>query len=745
MAKHTETFVSDAPLENPREDRFRRWPFAQRIAQAIKARRDPSSLVIAIYGAWGDGKTTVLNFVEQALNANRGQLRPICLRYNPWQFSTEEQLLSGFFRTLAEAWDAARAPGEQQLGDLLHSYLVTLLGTRSPDATRSKVAAARAAADRVKAPPAAKGRAEPPTAGNLNALKRRIDALLLQGRQKIVVLIDDVDRLAKTEIHVLFRLIKLTADFRNVVYLLAFDPELVAASLGERYGRGDPEAGRSFLEKIIQVPLDLPYVDAETLGRFAFECIEEALRVSGIALTEDQGRQFGIRFVQGLKCRVKTPRMCKRYGNALSFALPILKGEVNVVDHMLIEGVRVFYPRLYEVLRGNKDVVLAEGRQWRGRKETGHQRLKELVQASLAGATAEETDAAQVLMRSLFPVVGDLFGGRGYDSRHWREQWAAEKRVASEEYFDRYFRYAVPESDVPDQAVVDLLASLAAATVEDVAGRLRELAQRYNQKALISKLRLAENSLSPDEAVRLAAALARTGSVFARPELLFSATTPFSQAAILAARLLRSVADRGRRNQEAVRLLAEADALGFALELNRWMKPQKGEADYDEADAKEQEDARGRALVEKIRQEAGRDDLLNAYRRDLPALLWTWREYGDRQECADCLRRWMETEPRQAVCFLLAFVPAAWSEGKRVRGRFERAEYDRATAMIDAETVLQGLRRVYGAALDHPQGPRDGHADDEEWVAHQFCLVHAAVQHAAAEANQVAPPVASPG
>lgn len=61
-------YVSDSPVSDPdSEDKLKRWPFAQRIAKTIASRRDPSSIVIGICGAWGEGKTSVLNFIEKEL------------------------------------------------------------------------------------------------------------------------------------------------------------------------------------------------------------------------------------------------------------------------------------------------------------------------------------------------------------------------------------------------------------------------------------------------------------------------------------------------------------------------------------------------------------------------------------------------------------------------------------------------------------------------------------------------------
>lgn len=64
------TYSSDAPVQQVTQDRFKRWPFAKRIAETIAARKDPSSLVVGIYGAWGEGKTSVLNFIGQELKSH---------------------------------------------------------------------------------------------------------------------------------------------------------------------------------------------------------------------------------------------------------------------------------------------------------------------------------------------------------------------------------------------------------------------------------------------------------------------------------------------------------------------------------------------------------------------------------------------------------------------------------------------------------------------------------------------------
>src|SRR5258708_7345512 len=67
----------------------------------------------------------------------------------------------------------------------------------------------------------------------LDELKTRVSKILVEAGHRVVVFIDDIDRLDRREIHAILKLIKLSASFQNTAYVLAFDDEMVSASLGE--------------------------------------------------------------------------------------------------------------------------------------------------------------------------------------------------------------------------------------------------------------------------------------------------------------------------------------------------------------------------------------------------------------------------------------------------------------------------------------------------------------------------------
>lgn len=119
IARQETTYSSDQPIRTATDDRFARAVFATRVADTIIARKDSSSLVLGLYGAWGDGKTSVLYMIEERLRLNDAL---IPLRFNPWHFASEDQLIRGFFDTLATAIGENLKTRGEQIGEALDKY-----------------------------------------------------------------------------------------------------------------------------------------------------------------------------------------------------------------------------------------------------------------------------------------------------------------------------------------------------------------------------------------------------------------------------------------------------------------------------------------------------------------------------------------------------------------------------------------------------------------------------------------------
>jgi len=95
-------FLADKPVLNKDEDRFQRFDFSKRIAQSIVNRDKNDSIVIGIYGAWGEGKTSVLNFIESEISKSDEIL---IIKFNPWRYTDEDTLLKNFLKKISSELD----------------------------------------------------------------------------------------------------------------------------------------------------------------------------------------------------------------------------------------------------------------------------------------------------------------------------------------------------------------------------------------------------------------------------------------------------------------------------------------------------------------------------------------------------------------------------------------------------------------------------------------------------------------
>src|SRR5689334_456173 len=88
---------ADRPIASAAEDVLGRAPFAEQLAVAIANWKEDESLVIALYGQWGIGKTSVKNLVLEELRM-RGEEAPDLVEFNPWHWTGHDGLAAAFFK-----------------------------------------------------------------------------------------------------------------------------------------------------------------------------------------------------------------------------------------------------------------------------------------------------------------------------------------------------------------------------------------------------------------------------------------------------------------------------------------------------------------------------------------------------------------------------------------------------------------------------------------------------------------------
>lgn len=691
----TKDYAADAPVATREGDRLRRWPFAERIADTLAKRSDPTSLVVGVYGRWGEGKTTVLEFIEQKL-AEYPDV--IVIRFNPWLFTNDADLFVAFFAQMAAAIDRKLETKKEQLGEVLKKY-GGLVSWAAGDLRTAGEELARVS----------------PT-----VLRERLERGLADAEKRVVVLLDDIDRLDRNELQAVFRLLKVAADFRSTSYVLAFDREIVAEALADRYPSRE-NGGDDFLEKIVQVPLPLPPAPPEVLRKMLFADITDVLKDSSVELNEGDVRRFVNAFDPALMERVETVRAAKRYVNALQFSLPLLRNEVNTVDLLLVEGIRVFHPRLHAAIVKNRDVLL-EGSRNKTREE-----LEAFKTAFPLSAHAPRRDVH--LLQELFPRAQSIFGNT-HHQEEWDVRWAREKRIASDRYFHRYFSSGVPAGDIADETVRALLNS-AQSNVDHAVSELTALIMDTDADLLVQKLFDVAAKAEGATALQIARVFAKVGAIFPNPPVAFAEfMAPRGRIAVLTSMLLRWVT--APKHTALAEILKES-ALSFATQVFRRLQPAetKDEADGLPPALNEAEWAElGKALLLRIEEEAKTAWFLGRDHEEGQFYVSLWREFGDHDELKSYVATEVAKDPQRALDVVRSCCSSARNfSGETFQEPLRSDDYERLRSLVDPARLVEPLTQFFGrpgAPTDEPK--RYVRSDSE--LAHSFLRLHAASEPA---------------
>lgn len=423
--------LSDAPLTVPDEDLLGYSSFSADLASTINGAASNDEFVVGIYGPWGSGKSTALNFLEHYLNQKNSP--PVIVRFNPWWFSGEADLLERFF-----------------------SHVETELETEEEfDQVRAKLSNFSSALSNVPLS-AATGvptqrlllflsRLLDPEPDNVEELKQDISEDLKAAEKRIVVFIDDIDRLAEDEMAQMFRLVKSVADFPNITYILAFDHNVVVESLEREHIVRD---GEEYLDKIIQLPQHLPIPEEGSLDEFFADRLQQVVNDEELEFDRNHWQNV---YSNGILPTLTTPRDAVRLSNSVITSYGRLRSEANFVDLVCVETLRLFYTDAYEYVREHRAEFVNEGRVNRLNRDDDFSEFFDMCSASNAGR-----ERLEEVLTYLFPRIdnGSFMGSR-YQENY--ETFRRRKRICHPEVFPFYFRQTIPSGELPSSKIESLV------------------------------------------------------------------------------------------------------------------------------------------------------------------------------------------------------------------------------------------------------------------------------------------------
>ncbi|RDV04989.1 KAP family P-loop NTPase fold protein [Undibacter mobilis] len=274
--------------------------------------------------------------------------RTVVLRFSPWLISVKAEM------AVALLSEMARVLGERLGDDVRRAFAAVLqrLSELAPVAGGAlELATAGVGLGKVFSAGGNWSGAvarELSTGPSLYELREKLRTILaaLDGR-RVLVVVDDLDRLTPQEALEMVSLIKSLGDLPNVIYLLAYDEIKLAALIHEAIHID----GADFLGKIVQYPVHLPSLSQQDLARLLDADLTAIL---GNLSSDDQSRLAGT-WQQLFRHYLRTPRDIRRYVNVIAVSLSSLAEHLNIVDLLMIELLRIYEPEVYRWVRQNID------------------------------------------------------------------------------------------------------------------------------------------------------------------------------------------------------------------------------------------------------------------------------------------------------------------------------------------------------------------------------------------------------
>jgi hypothetical protein len=355
---------------------------------------------------------------------------------------------------------------------------------------------------------------------------------------------------------------------------------------------------------------------------------------------------------------------------------------------LLVEAIRIFFPKLYAAIKADPACFLASELEWSFNRVKAEEKTTAKINNALDGLMPDDRDAAGIVIKELFPRVG-FFKGNHYGS-DWQSRWQKQKRIASTDYFDRYFAYGVPPKDISDRRM-DAFVTAAAGepALELLVSEIRILANT-STKALMSKLWIRESSIPREGVGNIVIAIARCGDLFPHNDGPLGSGivigSSLGQACRYIRELLRKIGECNERDKVALEVAERIPTLPFFREYYQAIGKLSDDPDpeYESIVSDNCRNAILQLFASRVAADAKQSSLFDKYGDQALGLLWTWF-WADEQSVRDFLAKDFADRPEEAIKFLR----------QAIDGFGRQESYTSICRIVDPGIVFNSIQKIF--------------------------------------------------
>ena len=423
------SYNTDRPIKSFIEDSLGRSSFSKQLGKAISEYKGKDSLVNGLYGKWGTGKTSVANMALEELEkeSSKNVNKPIILKFNPWNYSDKDNLINLFFSELQSKIKlSGNKEYKKSIGKFLKEYASWI------DVTSLSSFVGCAFAPLVKALILMTSH-RLLRSNSLSETKMKLAEALAKSNQKIVVVIDDIDRLTNSQIRDIFQLVKQVGDFPNIIYILIMERQIVQNALSEIHNCD----GNEYLEKIIQIPFEIPELNKIKVKESFYKKLDYTLEEISPDIIYDQ-QYFSKIFSNCIEPYLQNLRDINRLFNVFFFRYSLLFKETSLEDMIGITAIEVFEPKLFKWIASNKDAICGGRMHAIITYKKSAEELKNIYKKSFKELGIDPEKALNCVA-AMFPMFAKDIGMHLLYSYESFSDMKSQMRIGHYDRFDLYF------------------------------------------------------------------------------------------------------------------------------------------------------------------------------------------------------------------------------------------------------------------------------------------------------------------